>query len=220
MEMRLHQQGQQWPEFTGHDLRDLFTYVRQVRRPQALGGDPAHGWKVFQGKSCPACHSIREDDMRVGPSLGPGRQLPPTFAQFGSLMLNHSPQMERAMKEKGIARPQFGGDDMADLFAFLYSLRYSEPAGSPHVGESVFSWRACNRCHGDSAEGTARAPALRGRGRSYSSVSLATALWAHGNRMYRESRSLGIGWPTLAESDIGDLMAFLNSPIEASTARK
>ncbi len=220
MEARLREKGLQWPEFAGHELRDLFTYVRQTRQSHRVEGDPAQGWKVFQGKSCPACHSIRDADGRAGPSLGPQRPLPATFAQFGSLMLNHAPKMEREMKQKGITPPQFSGDDMADLFAFLYSLRYSEPAGSPDVGESVFSWRACNRCHGAQAEGTSRAPALRGRGRNYSSVSLATALWAHGNRMYRESRSLGIGWPTLTESDIGDLLAFLNSPVTTSTAHK
>ncbi|MGB9105209.1 MAG: c-type cytochrome [Terriglobales bacterium] len=217
MQAHMHDAGVEWPRFEGHELRDLFAYARQVSKPQPLAGDPEHGWKVFQGKSCTSCHAIKDEEgERVGPNLGPSRNLPPTFTQFGSLMWNHAPQMERAMRERGIERPQFGGEEMADLFAFLYSLRYVEPTGSPHVGESVFSWRGCSRCHGAEAQGTGRAPALRGRGRSYTSVALATELWAHGGRMYRESQQIGIGWPTLSESDVGDLLAFLNAPVQQS----
>jgi len=221
MQARMREVKLDWPQFDNYELRDLFAYARQVSKPQIAAGDPQHGWKVFQKQSCNACHSIKdEDDQRVGPNLGPSLKVPPTFTQFGGLMLTHAPQMGRAMKEHGIERPQFAGEDMADLFAFLYSLRYVEPSGSPHVGESVFSWRGCNRCHGESAQGTARAPALRGRGTGYTSVSLATALWAHGSRMYRESRALGMGWPTLSEGDVGDLLAFLNSPVQTSSAKK
>jgi hypothetical protein len=32
--------------------------------------------------------------------------------------------------------------------------------------------------------------------------------------MVRQSRQLGQPWPELKESDIGDLLAFLNSPLE------
>jgi hypothetical protein len=38
--------------------------------------------------------------------------------------------------------------------------------------------------------------------------------------MYRESRALGMGWPTLSEGDVGDLLAFLNSPVQTSSAKK
>jgi hypothetical protein len=125
-------------------------------------------------------------------------------------MVSHSPLMEQAMARQGIARPQLSAQEMTDVFAFLYSLRYADPAGSPHVGASVFMWRGCSRCHGEKAEGTARAPALRGR--TYNSISLAVALWRHGQRMYAQTGPVGIGWPTLVESDVGDLLAFLNSP--------
>ncbi len=147
-----------------------------------------------------------------GPNLGPERPLPETFTELGGDMVSHSPLMEQAMARQGIARPQLSAQEMTDVFAFLYSLRYVDPAGSPHVGASVFKWRGCSRCHGEHAEGTARAPALRGR--SYNSISLAVALWRHGQKMYAQTGPVGIGWPTLVESDVGDLLAFLNSPPE------
>jgi hypothetical protein len=32
--------------------------------------------------------------------------------------------------------------------------------------------------------------------------------------MYDQSRKIGQGWPLLQESDIGDLLSFLNTPLE------
>jgi hypothetical protein len=40
------------------------------------------------------------------------------------------------------------------------------------------------------------------------------ALWRHGQQMHAQTRQLGLGWPTLAEDDVGDLLAFLNLPAE------
>ena len=222
MEATMRRMGVQWPQFQGHELRDLFAYVNGTGVPSPLrgpGGDPERGWKLFQNKSCIACHSIREGESGVAPNLGPGTQLPPTLAGLGGLMLNHSPQMRHAMSHQGIEQPEFSGEELTDLFAFLYSLRYFEPAGSPQVGESVFSWRGCNRCHGRDAEGTDKGPALRGRGRQYSSIFLAATLWHHGREMYEQTRHLGVGWPTLMETDVGDLLAFLNSRVERARGR-
>jgi mono/diheme cytochrome c family protein len=102
---------------------------------------------------------------------------------------------------------------MADLMSFFSSLRYFEPNGSVEAGRGVFSARGCSRCHGANGQGTSLGPGLRGQ--RVNSVSLATALWRHGPEMYRRTQSLGIAWPKLNESDLGDLFAFLNSPQEA-----
>lgn len=204
-----------WPQFQGYDLQDLYAYARQDGgRHASTLGDPERGWRIFQQKSCIGCHSIRTAYQLTGPSLGPERQLPQTFTQLAGMMISHVPQMDQAMVQQGIRRPQLSAQEMTDVFAFLYSLRYVEPGGSPQVGASVFQWRGCSRCHGANAQGSKRAPALRVR--TYNSVALAVALWRHGQRMYAETRRLGIGWPTLGEDDIGDLLAFLNLPAEAN----
>jgi cytochrome c2 len=223
MQAQMEKAGIQWPKFESHDLNDIYAYVRSNNVGTAtattkFSGDPERGWKLFQAKSCIGCHSVKENDVRVGPNLGPDRKLPATFGDVGGLMLSHSPQMQRAMKAREVSQPQFASGEMTDLITFLYSLHYTEPTGSPHVGESVFAWRGCSRCHGEEATGTKVAPALRGRGQNYNSISLATAMWRHGNRMYRQAQKMGFNWPTLVESDIGDLLAFLNSPLERSLA--
>ena len=128
-------------------------------------------------------------------------------------MLNHFPNMRLAMDGQGGTPPQFSSNDLADLAVFLYGLRNTEPTGSAYVGASVFVWRGCAACHGTGATGGS-APPLRGRGQTYTAVRLATGLWAHGNRMYEETRRTGQPWPRLEDSDIGDLLAYLNTPIE------
>jgi cytochrome c551/c552 len=215
-----------WPSFQGNELRDLFAYVSSTggqgsRAYTVPIGDAGRGWQVYQSKACLDCHSLKQRSgpalpvaQRVGPELGTNGNLPPTLSQFGQTMLNHFPEMQRAMGANGSAPPKFDAQEMADLAAFLYSLHYLEPSGSPLVGETTFAWRGCSDCHGEHAQGSRRGPALRGRGQTYTSVRLASDLWAHGAKMYDQSRKIGQGWPLLQESDIGDLLSFLNTPLE------
>ena len=118
--------------------------------------------------------------------------------------------MEQSIAGQGFSWPEFERDDVRDLTVFLYTLRYLEPAGSTQIGRTVFSWRGCARCHGAEAEGGS-APRLRGRGVNYTASRLATDLWRHGSRMYERLQHDGQPWPELQETDVGNLLAFLNS---------
>lgn len=217
MEVAMQQLGLSWSKFEGREMSDLLAYVREVsggsrREFELLPASPDRGEKLFQSKSCIVCHSVKQEGGTIGPSLGAKRDLPLSITQFAGLMWNHSPQMWRAMKARTIARPSFTGREMADLIAFIESVRYFEAGGSPQVGEMVFRGRGCANCHGLHAEGTASGPPIRGRGGAFTSVTLATELWRHGPKMYQRTRALGLAWPTLVESDVGDLVAFLNTP--------
>lgn len=217
METHMRQMKIAWPHFDNNEMSDLLAYVREERAGprkefELLPADPARGWALFQKKNCIACHAIGGEGGTTAPDLGSGRPLPPTLTQVAGRMWNHSPEMWAAMKAKGIERPTFEGQEMADLIAFLYSVRYFELAGSPLVGKELFSQRKCARCHGDDARGGEIGPALRGQRKFLTQVTLAKALWSHGPRMYKRSQELGLGWPTLQETDLGHLLAFLNSP--------
>ena len=206
-------------ELHGREMNDIVSYVRgggmaQRVDQRLLYADFARGWKVFREKSCVACHSVKDEAGHIGPELGPGHELPPTVLQLAGSIWNHSPAMWRAMEHLRIERPSFKESEMADLVAFLYSFRYVEPGGSSKLGEVLFVSRGCSRCHGARALGTRQAPGLRGRGKSFSSVAMATALWSHGPAMYRRAEDLGLSWPHLAENDVGNLIAFLNTSPE------
>lgn len=213
MQEAARKQGLPWPKLNASDLNDLFAYVRESVQdpvvPQQFPGSPERGWQVFQSKGCIDCHAPRAENPsrpEIWPSV--------TFTAVAQLMWNDAPGMLRAMQEQRKPPPHFAGEEMADLAAFVYALRYFDPPGSAIVGRSVFGWRGCSQCHGQDAQGTKFAPPLRGHGRNYNSISLATALWSHGHKMFQRSEQLGLGWPTLQASDVGDLLAFLNAPRE------
>lgn len=207
--------------FTGNDMNDLLSYVRSEGAPsrldrQLLNADFDRGWGVFREKSCVACHAIRAEGGHIGPDLGPGREMPPTVIQLAGSIWNHSPAMWQTMEHMRINRSPFLDREMADLVAFLYSFGYVDPGGSAKVGELLFKARGCSRCHGPHALGTSEGAKLRGRGRNYTCIVLATALWRHGPSMYRQTQTLGLPWPVLAANDVGDLITFLNTAPGAS----
>ena len=206
----------QWPQFTGTEMNDLIAYVslsapQPVPNTKEKPGNAEWGWGVFQ-RRCMQCHSVRGLGGSVGPELGPERDLPLTTGQFASVLWNHAPAMLRQSREKGISPPVLEGTDMADLRTFLASLRYFEPTGSPLVGERVFSDRGCAACHGRMAEGTQIAPGLRSGTEAFTTISFTVALWKHGPSMIDRAQELGIPWPTLKATDLGDLVSFLNAP--------
>ena len=207
----------QWPQLSGKEMNDLIAYVSQgaprpAGTPREVFGSAERGWGVFQGR-CISCHSVRGQGGNLGPELGPDRDLPLTTAQLASLMWNHAPAMLQRGREAGIAPPQLQGHEMTDLRTFLASLRYFEPAGSPLIGERVFSERGCAACHGSMAEGTKMGPPLKATAEAYTTVSFSAALWRHGPRMIDRAQEYGLTWPTLKATDIGDLVSFLNTPV-------
>jgi mono/diheme cytochrome c family protein len=229
MRAELQQRGMTWPSLKASELRDLLAYIqlangRQSATPVRVG-DPARGWAVFQDKACLDCHTLAgrnpstAGDPKIKVRLLSGDPLPATLSQFGEAMLNHFPDMHRAMAATGKVPPSFTDNELGDVGVFLYSLRYVEPAGSPHVGATIFRLRGCAACHSDDASG-ASAPALRGRGQNYTAVRLAMGLWGHGDRMYELTRRNHQPWPQLEPADIGDLLTFLNTPLEQTTAKK
>jgi cytochrome c2 len=203
-----------WPEFMGSEMNDLVAYAgegNEKPRGSEKAGDAERGWAVFQTR-CMQCHSVRGTGGKLGPELGPERDLPLTTAAFASILWNHAPAMLRLGRENGIPIPALQREEMADLTAFLASLRYVEPTGSAFVGQRVFGVRGCAHCHGPEAEGTHLGPRLQAGGDAYTAVSFTAALWKHGPRMVDHVEEMGISWPTLEATDIGDLVAFLNAP--------
>lgn len=222
MEKNFVRVGVPWPRFENNEMRDLLAYVREVSggsrsEHKLFPADPKRGGDLFREKGCVQCHALQGQGGHVGPDLSAGRQTPMSMVGFAGEMWNHSPTMFREMNARGVSRPQFSGQDMADLMAFLNTLRYFEPDGSVPAGRGLFAARGCSRCHGANGEGGSLAPALRTRKPHMNSIILATALWRHGPEMYRHTQTLGMPWPKLNENDLGDLFAFLNSPTERSS---
>ncbi len=211
----------EWPEFTGDEMNDLIAFV-SVGPPEpkparikesSLRGGAERGWNVFE-KKCMRCHSVGGNGGRIGPELGPDYNLPQGAAQFAAVLWNHAPSMLKHAREASTTMPELEGAEIRDVQTFLNSLQYFEPRGSRFLGERVFTERGCARCHGTSAEGTREGPKLRAGSEAFTTTSLASALWMHGPEMHTQAQRLGVAWPTLESTDIGDLISFLNHPIQ------
>jgi len=205
----------QWPQFRGEEMSDLIAYVSAGTKasPGKLSprGHAENGWAVFQAR-CIGCHSVRGHGSQIGPELGPDHELPQSPAQFATILWNHAPSMLARVKDAGVENPTLQGEEMADVLQFLSSLRYVEPTGSALLGEHIFAERGCALCHGAAAQGSPEGPKLRTEGDAFTTVSLATAFWSHGGAMQSRAERMGITWPTLKATDIGDLISFLNAP--------
>ena len=204
----------QWPSFSGNQMNNLIAYVGAAKSAGKSAsetvGNAQKGWTVFQSR-CMPCHSVGGQGGTLGPELGPDQDIQLTTAGFASVMWNHAPTMLKQAKDKGIPASQLEGKDMADLLAFLVSLRYFEPSGSPLVGQHVFAERGCAACHGTMGEGSQMGPGLRRRNEAYTTISFTASLWQHGPEMLERVQESGMTWPELKATDVGDLVSFLNA---------
>jgi mono/diheme cytochrome c family protein len=219
MELATHSAAVEWPRFEGREMADLFAWVRQsygnnARENPLFPADPERGAKLFVEKSCVGCHGAGGRGGKLGPPLDRTRSGQFGLAGFAGALFNHSPALWRNAAYRGVERPGLSAKDVADLAAYLYSLGYFEPGGTAEEGKALFAQRGCAGCHGPAAEGTRFAPRLRNRGDSFNSVRLAATLWQHGSGMLARTRELKVAWPAIAEDDVGDLIAFLNSPAQ------
>jgi mono/diheme cytochrome c family protein len=207
-----------WPEFEGEEMNNLIAYVTAGQPPNepaargesVLRGSAEHGWKLFQ-EQCIQCHSVSGEGGKSGPDLGPDYDLPHTTARFAAVLWNHAPAMLAQARQSSLAAPALEGEEIRDVQMFLVSLQYLEPSGSALLGERVFAERGCARCHGLTAEGTPQGPRLKHGADAFTAASLASALWTHGPGMWARAQQLGVAWPTLEGTDIGDLTSFLNA---------
>ena len=206
-----------WPEFQGEEMSHLIAYVSSfpnggvpnARAQSVLRGSAQRGWKVFQAK-CILCHSVNGEGGKVGPELGPDRDLPHSTARFAAILWNHAPAMLARARQASLEMPTLDGEDIKDVQTFLNSIEYFEPAGSAFLGERVFAARGCARCHGLMAEGTKEGPRLKPASDVYTPVSLSSTLWNHGPGMWARAQQLGVAWPALEGTDLGNLTSFLN----------
>lgn len=215
MQQAMAERSIAWPTFQGQEMVDLLTYIQQNstgkrREVELFPADPENGESQFFAKGCVSCHAINGEGGKGGPDLGSPHPVPPSITQFAGLMWNHSPQMLARMDPALLDRTQFAEREMADLIAFLYVVRYLEPAGRVDKGKEVFAQKHCANCHGTDGGGGKGGPSLARRP-LYLSTTMAYTLWSHGPQMYRKMRDRNIAWPTLDEQELVDLIAFLNS---------
>ncbi len=173
-----------------------------------LLGDIKEGWKVFTLKKCSVCHSIWGEGGKGGPDLG---TLPESYvsqSQLAALMWNHWPEMWGKMAAKKIPVQKIEKKEMADLFAFLYFIRYMDEPGDSRKGRPLMEAKGCMKCHAGK-EGTKED--LTRWGMYTNPILWAQMMWDHTPQMEQEMKNRGLAWVEFKGNEMVDLIAYIRS---------
>lgn len=173
-------------------------------------GESPRGAAVLRERGCASCHAVlgRGGGRATELTSHGGENFSP--AAFAAEIWNHSPEMWSAMATEGRERPELSAQDLRDVFAFLYAVRYFEPSGDFDRGRRVFSAKQCHRRHGlvrVDAEGIG--PAVPDWPSLSDPVRFVEAMWNHGAVMREETQADRIEWPALTVRELADLLAYL-----------
>jgi mono/diheme cytochrome c family protein len=174
-----------------------------------LPGDVKEGWKVFTLKKCSVCHSIGGEGGKEGPDLG---TLPESYisqSQLAALMWNHWPEMLAKMQAKKIPPQKMDKREMADLFAFLYFIRYMDEPGNPRNGKALAETKHCSKCHPILREGTKGD--LSPWGMYTNPILWAQMMWNHIPQMEQAMKKKGLPWVEFKGNEMVDLIAYIRS---------
>jgi mono/diheme cytochrome c family protein len=208
--------GIERPTFDGRELLDIVAYIVTTARDtggnteQVIPGTPERGKRLFTEKGCVTCHAVGGRGGKVGPDLGRTGH-PASLTVFAARMWNHAPAMSGRLKERGPEIPLLSGQDMADLLAYLYDVRYFESSPSPRRGEQVLRDRGCLDCHAVRGKGGKAGADLATSKVVATPASLIAGMWNHGRLMEAQAGKAQKPWPVLTGQDLADVAAYLGS---------
>src|ERR1051326_760477 len=172
-----------------------------------IPGSAVSGGKIFRDKGCTNCHELKDIAHNQTPS------------SLAAALWNHSPNMWRA-HQKIKTQPVLDSSEAADVFAYFFSLTYTQMPGEPSRGLAVFEEKTCAGCH-DTQIGQRRlGPPISTWSEVDDPLSWAERMWNHSNRVYAEVTSHGLPWPRFSTNEMVDMLAYLrsiqNSPVHTT----
>jgi cytochrome c2 len=177
---------------------------------QTLPEDPAIGGQLLASKGCVKCHSIDGEGGKIGPDLGKV-DLGDSQLDLAALMWNHSPSMIAGMEKAGIVKPALTGQELTEITAYLYFLRFFDKPGDPASGEYLFEQKGCLSCHPVSGRGKEGEMGLDEFPRNITRVFLSQAVWNHSLEMMAHMLLMGKRWPAFADTEMMDLLEFIRT---------
>jgi mono/diheme cytochrome c family protein len=113
------------------------------------------------------------------------------------------------MEEESLEYPQFEGNEMADLIAYLYFLGFEDQPGDADDGALVFADKGCGSCHEEG--GQSAGPDLSDLKTFNSRIKILQRMWNHASSMEDLLLIQNNEWPTLTTKEMQDLYAYLRS---------
>jgi hypothetical protein len=128
-----------------------------------------------------------------------------SVVEIAGAMWNHSARIWAEMQQAGVARPTFGGTEMADIVSYIYFLRYTDKLGDAATGKRLFVSKGCAECHSKVITFN-RATAFE------SPATLMATMWNHAPIMERLAKEKGLAWPVFHDNEMRDLIEYLRMP--------
>ncbi len=204
------------PTFKGSELLDLIAHLKSaspapVEEPlYVLPGRAEEGRQLFGEKQCRVCHSVRGKGGEVGPDLAE-RGLHRSLTEFAASMWNKTPAMLQVMKARGILLPQLRPQEMADIVAYLYSVRYFAEPGDPQQGSALVADKGCLKCHSLRGKGGETAGDLARPKRLLSPAAVVSVMWNHALVMEEQTGVEKRSWPQFSSKEMANLVSYLQS---------
>jgi mono/diheme cytochrome c family protein len=211
----MKEKGIERPVLTGAELRDLIAYLAPSTGTPgpggvyALPGRAEAGRLLFAEKGCVACHSAAGAGGQVGPDLVE-KNVRRSPVEFAAAMWNKAPAMSHAMQQRGIAVPTLRAEEMADIVAYLYTVRYFA-SGSISRGWKVAFEKGCLTCHSVFGERGKPAGDLTRYQGLESPASVIAALWNHTLVTAPVPGGKRAPWPVFKPEEMADLVGLLQS---------
>jgi mono/diheme cytochrome c family protein len=206
MKGQMVNRNMEWPQLSSPELDDLMVYLHslpQKRSRQLEFSLPSQegGAALFEQKGCANCHSRGLAlENRLGDS---------TLTDVAAALWNHTPQMQEPHPELTLAQ-------MRQILGYVWTRQFFSAKGDAAGGRQTFQDKKCAVCHNDPSSG---APALLQPSEPYSAIGMVVVLWKHGPGMLRRMQEKGIAWPQLSQTEMVNLIAYLNSRESRSSTR-
>lgn len=183
-----------------------------------IPGDAKAGLNTFFDKGCARCHSVLGEGGKSAPDLA---RAPAGHLSAGGLVAavwNHAPAMWEKMDLEKVTPPALTETEMANLFAFLYSVRSMDEPGDAERGRQLLFEKRCLECHAVGGQGGRAGPDLRNWASYRNPVSWIQAMWNHAPAMQALMRERGLPWPEFQANDVADLIAYIRT--QATSPRR
>ena len=183
---------------------------------RAQSGDAVYGKELLEVRKCTSCHPVEGVGNGTAPDLGRPSPKDISPAAVAASMWNHAPKMWQQMNERHIPIPSLSWVDGANFYAYLYSVRYFDPAGDAARGEQVFTTKSCAGCHvlkanQDPAAPPPTAPPVSTWLTVADPVSWMQQMWDHSAGMADQAEQTGTSWPQFSLQEMSDLLSYLEA---------
>jgi mono/diheme cytochrome c family protein len=215
MAAAMEKKGVARPTFQGSELLDLIAYINRASATPLTGpfyvlpGRASEGRRLLVDKRCLECHSASgkgEGAMNLA-----DREAHKSVTEFAAAMWNKLPKMTTEMKARNVAFISLKPEEMADIVAFLYSVRYFAQAGDPRNGVILATYKGCLGCHGLYGEPGKPASDLTRSTAIGTPPGSLSALWNHSFIADPRPPDRQVPWPSFTGAEMADLMAYLRT---------